>query len=110
MLQTNNDIDFHLAIEILIEEVIEQLEKDIHSAGEHYTFKSIKTEELVNELEKYLSKIDLGQRLDNLLYRIDVDLKKIDPKLSHYNALSIAIWNREFQKVWIRKTFKIGSK
>lgn len=105
MLETNNDIEFESIKEIDLIDVINQLEKDIQSSGEYYSFSSDNAASLIAELAHFLQKIDSGKRILNLLYRIDVNANKIDANDHYYLSLSKAIWNRVFQKVWFRKNF-----
>ena len=105
MLETNNDIDFDSIKEVDLIDVVNQLEKDIQSSGESYSFKSVQPDELIDELASFLGKIDRGSRLSNLLYRIDVNITKMQVNDSYYLALSKMIWNRVFQKVWFRKNY-----
>ena len=105
VLETNNDIDFDSIKEVDLIDVVNQLEKDIQSSGESYSFKSVQPDELIDELASFLGKIDRGSRLSNLLYRIDVNITKMQVNDSYYLALSKMIWNRVFQKVWFRKNY-----
>ncbi len=105
MLETNNDIEFESVQDVDLKDVINQLEKDIQSSGERYEFKSLTPANLIKELSDYLAKVDKGSRLNNLLYRIDVSMAKMDVKKPYYLALSNLVWNRVFQKVWFRKNY-----
>ena len=65
---------------------------------------------LIAELSTFLKQIDSGTRIDNLFYRIDINPAKKDDKLPYYEALATLAWNRVFQKVWFRKSFKTENK
>lgn len=105
MLQPNKETDLSNFTTIQLEELVVQLEKDLRHSGEIYEFKKLNAEGLSEELTSLLSKLDRGSRLENILYRVDVNLNKIDTRLPHYQGLSRLIWNRIFQKVWFRKNF-----
>jgi hypothetical protein len=85
------------------------MEKEIETSGERHSFSNTHIEKLIEDLSAFLAKIDRGTRLQNLLYRVDVDLQKVNPKLPHYEAVSVLLWNRVLQKIWFREQFKIGN-
>lgn len=78
-----------------------QLEKDMEACGLKYAFETSEAEELVVELEQKVKKYSY-QELQRLLYRIDLPLNEMS---NDYYALSLAIWNRELKKVWIKTQF-----
>lgn len=86
----------------LLREVIAQMEKEFAMAGERLQFISKDALSLVKELAHWIK----GQNgIENLLYRVDVSLHKIESSLPYDEALAIALWERVFQKVWFRKQF-----
>jgi hypothetical protein len=106
---TNNNIDFSSNTELPLEDLIAQMEKELQMSGENYTFRSFTASELIDELAYYMDDMQSCARISNLLYRIDVNPAKADPKLPYYTALSILSWNRVFKKVWFRRKFKTGN-
>lgn len=80
---------------------VAQLEKDMETSGWKFVFKNEVAENLVEELSIELRKASHHQ-LQSMLYRIDVPMKEVT---NNYEKLSLAIWNRELKKVWIRKKF-----
>jgi hypothetical protein len=110
MLEANNGIDFTTNNDIPIEEVIAQMEKEFQMSGEQYSFKHTMPGNLVDELAQLLSCIDIGTRVANLFYRIDINPAKATKHLPHYEALAVLAWNRVFQKVWFRRNFKTENK
>jgi len=95
-------------------EVVAQMEKEIYSSGvplEHYTkTTSTNPQDLIAELATFIKLIDSGTQVQNLFYRVDINPAKKDDKLPYYDALATLAWNRVFQKVWFRKSFKTGNK
>ena len=110
MLESNNGIEFTNNNKIPLVEVITQMEKEIQMSGEQYAFGSDTPLNLIAELSTFLKQIDSSTRIDNLFYRIDINPAKKDDKLPYYEALAILAWNRVFQKVWFRKSFKTENK
>ncbi len=110
MLESNNGIEFTNNNKIPLVEVIAQMEKEIQMSGEQYTFGRDTPLNLIAELSIFLKQIDSGTRIDNLFYRIDINPAKKDDKLTYYKALATLAWNRVFQKVWFRKSFKTENK
>jgi len=84
-----------------LNKTIAQLEKDMEACGLKYNFKTSQAEDLVMELEQNIKKYSY-QELQRLLYRIDLPLYEMS---NDYYALSLAIWNRELKKVWIKSQF-----
>lgn len=102
---TNNNLDFSSNPELPLEDLITQMEKELKMSGENHIFCASTTGGLINELADYLDGMQSGARISNLLYRIDINPAKTDPKLPYYEALSVLAWNRVFKKVWFRKKF-----
>lgn len=103
---TNNKIDFSSNTELPLEDLIAQMEKELQMSGENYTFRTSTASELIDELADYIDDMQSGSRISNLLYRIDVNPAKADPKLPYYKALATLAWNRVFKKIWFRRKFK----
>ena len=110
MLESNNGIEFTNNNKIPLVEVIAQMEKEIQMSGEQYTFGGDTPLNLIAELSTFLKQIDSGTRIDNLFYRIDINPAKKGDKLPYYEALATLAWNRVFQKVWFRESFKTENK
>ncbi|PCJ62787.1 MAG: hypothetical protein COA58_16625 [Bacteroidetes bacterium] len=108
MLKANNDNPFLTSNKTTLIEVIAQMEKELQMSGENHVFKNEGAEKLILELSSFLKTMDTGSRVENLLYRVDVNLSKLDDNLPHYEALATLLWNRVFQKVWFRNQFKTG--
>ena len=91
--------------EVTLLEVIAQLEKDLQMSGNGYQFSKATPEKLIEELSALLEQIDIQNKLSGLIYRIDINMDKLDTD-NFYLDLSQTIWNRCFQKVWFRKNWK----
>lgn len=86
-------------------EVITQLERDMAMSGNAYQFKNTQASLLITELAEELDRIDRRGQLNGLVYRVDINMNKVDHKQFHH-SLSILIWNRCLQKVWFRKNYE----
>jgi len=85
-------------------DVIKQLERDLEMSGNAFQFKKKEVHALIEELEKELTEIEKRGLLNSLVYRVDINMEKVDMKQFHY-SLSVLIWNRCLQKVWFRKNY-----
>ena len=103
---TNNAIDFSSNNELPLEDIITQMEKELKMSGENHVFTSEDPSDLIYELADFLDGMQSGSRVSNVLYRIDVNPAKANPKVPYYLALSELAWNRVFKKVWFRKKYK----
>ncbi len=110
MLETNNDIEFQSINPLDLQDVVDQMQKDILMAGTSYDFQSNSALGLIAELKRELQNIDQMGLLTNLIYRIDIDESKLGTTANYFEDLSKLCWNRVFQKVWLRKKLKTGSK
>lgn len=85
------------------------MEKEIEMSGESFQFVSSEPSVLRADMSDFLISIDKGSRLQNLLYRVDVNTALINQNLPYYDSLALLLWNRVLQKVWFREQFKIGN-
>lgn len=85
------------------------MEKEIEMSGELLKFETSDISDLLKNMSDFLASIDRGTRLQNLLYRVDVNLGLMQQDLPYYESISLLLWNRVLQKVWFRQQFKIGN-
>ncbi len=84
-------------------EVINQLEKDLQMSGNAYSFQAESPQDLIGEFSIELKHIDSRNGLNSLIYRVDVKPERAAGGADFYESLSILIWTRSLQKVWLRK-------
>jgi len=105
MLPEKNQIQFSTANESLLKEVVLQLEKDLEMSGNKHVFINAAPKGLVIELKMVLESIDQLGKMQSLLYRIDLNVNKLQIGEDFYQSLSLFVWDRILQKVWFRKQF-----
>jgi len=101
----NQQVLFANANESLLKEVVLQMEKDLEMSGNKHQFISSNPAELIIELKKVLAVIDNIGKMQSLLYRIDLNINKMEIGEDFYHSLSLFVWDRILQKVWFRKQF-----
>ena len=91
----------------LLEALKDQLNKDLDTQ-----FVSSKPRDLVNDLLEFCKNRDLAsEHTRSLLYRVDVGERRLQEMLTQtglkeYEAVSLAILQREWQKVSFRRKFR----
>ncbi len=106
MLETKNDKDFASNNEILINEIVAQMEKELQMCGEQHTFQTASPIALIQELASFFIELKSTQRLSNIVYRIDINLKAKGVGLHETERVAELAWDRVFQKVWFRKKYR----
>lgn len=94
----------------LLEKVRTQMEKEIEMSRGYLLFKGHSADVLVQELATFIQGINSSSNIQNLLYRVDVNTKKISTDLPYHVSISKALWDRVFQKVWFRIQFSSNKK
>ncbi len=106
-------LEKYLSNRELLEEIINQLSKDLGSDGAEIRSlidndSTFDHDKFVAMLSKKLEYLDNKNRLESVLYLIDLPEKTGGKPIrwNNYDELAILVLDREFQKVWFRKWHK----
>ena len=81
------------------------MEKELQMCGEPHAFQAASPAALIQELASFFIGIKSTQRLSNIIYRIDINLKAKRVGLHETERVAELAWDRVFQKVWFRKKY-----